>query len=259
MIQLHHGNCLDLMKDIPAGSVDMVLCDLPYGVTRNKKDIPLPLDVVWTQYKRVIKPNGAICLFGQGMFTALLMLSNPEWWRYNLVWDKVLTTGFLNANRQPLRCHEEVSVFYQKQPTYNPQKFLGQKSHSKGKGNNRTNHNYGDYGFVDNSELHGNMKFPTSILRFQKPAPSNALHPTEKPVALCEYLIRTYTDPGQTVLDNCMGSGTTGVACVNTGRNFIGIELDEKYYKTAEERIFLAQSSVKPYEQEGETCVETQT
>ena len=177
---------------------------------------------------------------------ALLMLSNPKWWRYNLVWDKMHSTGFLNANRQPLRCHEEVCVFYRKQPTYNPQKVPGPKSHSKGKAKDRTDRNYGKYGFVDNSELHGNMKFPTSILRFQRPAPSVAEHPTQKPVALCEWLIRTYTDPGQTVLDNCMGSGTTGVACANTGREFIGMELDPDYFETARRRISSAEGSVKP-------------
>ena len=236
-VTLQHGDCLELMQQIPDGSVDMVLCDLPYGVTNNKWDTVLPLEQLWKHYRRIVKPNGAICLFADGMFMAMLMLSAPKLWRYNLVWDKVLSTGFLNANRRPLRSHEEVCVFYQKQPIYNPQKTVGAKSHSMGKPKECANNNYKKHGFLDNSDIHGNMKFPTSILRYQKPHASKAVHPTEKPVALCEWLIKTYTNPGETVLDNCMGSGSTGVACVNTGRQFIGMELDEGYFQIAKERI----------------------
>lgn len=236
-MRLLHGDCLELMKDIPDGSVDMILCDLPYGVTKNRWDSVLPLEALWQQYRRIINPDGAICLFADGLFMAKLMLSAPKMWRYNLVWDKVLSTGFLNANRQPLRSHEEVCVFYQKQPTYSPQKTAGAKNHSKGKPKERANNNYGNYGFIDNSDIHGNAKYPKSILRYQKPHPSKSVHPTEKPVALCEWLIKTYTNPGEIVLDNCMGSGPTGVACVKTGRKFIGMELDERYFSTAKERI----------------------
>lgn len=237
MVQLLKGDCLELMKDIPDCSVDMILCDLPYERTKNQWDVIIPLDKLWQQYRRIIKRNGAIVLFADGMFMADLMKSNPAWWRYNLVWDKKLITGFLNANRQPLRQHEEICVFYQKQPTYNPQKTLGVKSHSAGKKKDRANHNYGDFDFVDNAEVHGDMKFPVSILQFQKTHPSKVVHPTEKPVALLQYLIQTYTNPGDTVLDNCMGSGSSGVACANTGRNFIGMELDERYFEIASERI----------------------
>ena len=212
------GDCLELMPELPDASVDMILCDLPYGVTKNKWDSVNPLDKLWEQYKRIAKPNTAIVLFADGMFEANLMLSNPKWWRYNLVWDKVLTSGFLNANRMPLRSHEEICVFYQKQPTYNPQKTVGEKNHSKGRPKENANENYGDYNFVDNSDQLGNMKHPKSILTFPKPHPSVAVHPTQKSLELCEWLIKTYTNPGDVVLDNCMGSGTTCLAAKNTGR-----------------------------------------
>lgn len=236
-ITLLHGDCLELMASIPEASIDMILCDLPYQRTRNKWDVIIPFEPLWEQYRRIIKPNGAIVLFADGMFMADLMASNPSMWRYNLVWDKVLTSGFLNANKMPLRQHEEICVFYKKPPTYHPQKSKGAKSHSKGSGRDYANNNYGSFNFVDNAEAHGELKFPTSILKYQKPHPSKALHPTEKPVALCEYLIKTYTNPGDLILDNCMGSGPTGVSCVNTGRRFIGIELDPKHFETATNRI----------------------
>ena len=241
-VNLLHGDCLELMQEIPSASVDMILCDLPYQRTRNKWDVIIPFEPLWKQYRRIIKPNGAIVLFADGMFMADLMASNPSMWRYNLVWDKVLTSGFLNANKMPLRQHEEICVFYKKPPTYHPQKSKGAKSHSKGSKRDYENHNYGSYDFVDNADLHGDLKFPTSIIKYQKPHPSKALHPTEKPVALCEYLINTYTDPDEIVLDNCMGSGPTGVACVNTGRRFIGMELDPKYFEIAAQRIAEAES-----------------
>lgn len=234
---LRRGDCLELMKEIQDESVDMILCDLPYGVTQNKLDVVIPFDKLWEQYLRIVKPNGAIVLFAQGMFAARLMNSKPKLWRYNIVWDKVLSSGFLNANKMPLRRHEVICVFYQKQPTYNPQKTRGAKNHSKGAKKENANNNYGQYGFVDNAEKHGDLKFPTSILAVQKDHPSKAVHPTQKPVALCELLIRTYTNHGEVVLDNCMGSGSTGVACVNTGRRFIGMELNDGYFETANRRI----------------------
>ena len=244
MIQLLHGDCLELMKDISDNSINMILCDLPYGVTKNHWDSPIPLDQLWVQYERIITDNGAICLFANGMFMAKLMMSNPKLWRYNLVWNKAIPSGFLNANRMPLRITEEIVVFYRKQPVYNPQKVKGNPNHSKGsavgKRSNdasQTNNNYGDYTIVDNSQELGDMKHPTSLLTFSKPHSSVMKYPTEKPVTLCEWLIKTYTNPEMTVLDNCMGSGSAGIACVNTNRNFIGIELENKYYKIAEERI----------------------
>lgn len=241
MYKLIHGDCLEVMKKIPSKSIDMILCDLPYGVTaKNKWDNVIPFDELWDAYKRIIKDNGAIVLFGQDKFTAQCMLSNKQWHRYNLIWKKVLPSGFLNANRMPLREHEDIMVFYKKLPVYNPQKVKGNPCHKKGKavGKNNdeilNNHNYGDFKVV---ETEGDMKFPTSILEFAKPHPSVAVHPTQKPVELLEWLIKTYTNEGALVLDNCMGSGSSGVACINTGRDFIGIELDEDYFNTAEERI----------------------
>lgn len=246
-IALHQGDCLELMKDIKSQSIDMILCDLPYGgVTKNKWDSAIPLDQLWEAYKRIAKPHAAIVLFADGMFEANLMLSNKKMWRYNLVWDKVLVTGFLNANRMPLRSHEEICVFYDKQPVYHPQKTIGEKNHSCGTKvlNGRENNNYGDFNFVDNSEKLGCMKHPRSVLRFQKPHPSKTVHPTQKPVELCEYLIRTYTDENQIVLDNCMGSGTTGIACVRTNRRFIGMEQDAGYFDIAHKRISDAQKNI---------------
>lgn len=243
-VQLFNGDCLQIMPELPDSCVDMVLCDLPYGKTRNKWDSVIDLNLLWAQYLRLVKPNGAICLFADGMFMANLMRSRPDIWRYNLVWDKILPSGFLNANKMPLRSTEEILVFYKKLPTYNPQKIKGAKNHSKGGAvgkisgvNGPKNHNYGDYMTVENTD---SLKYPTSILHFQKPHPSKSVHPTQKPVELLEYLIHTYTNDGEIVLDNAMGSGSTGVACVNTGRNFIGIELNPQYFKIAESRIYLA-------------------
>ena len=235
--QIIHGDCLEVMKEIPNNSIDMILADLPYGTTRNKWDSIIPLDRLWKQYKRIIKDNGAIVLFGQGKFTAEMMLSEPKLHRYNLIWDKVLPSGFLNANRMPLRSHEDIMVFYKKLPQYNPQKTLGKKNHSKGVNKENKNNNYGEFGFVDNSEKLGDMKHPKSIITFSKPHPSVSVHPTQKPVELFEYLIKTYTNEGDVVLDNVIGSGTTAVACINTGRNYIGIELDEQYVEIARRRI----------------------
>lgn len=241
MYELFCDDCLLKMRDIEGASIDMILCDLPYGVTaKNKWDTIIPFEKLWEQYNRIIKDNGTIVLFGQDKFTAKLMLSNEKHHRYNLIWDKVLPSGFLNANRMPLREHEDICVFYKSLPTYNPQKVKGSPCHKKGKAVGKmndsilNNDNYHDFKVV---ETEGDMKFPTSILTFSKTHPSKALHPTEKPVALLEYLIKTYTNRGDLVLDNCMGSGSTGIACLNTNRNFIGIELEKKYYEIAKDRI----------------------
>lgn len=243
MIKLYNGDCLVEMQNIADKSVDMILCDLPYGVLNkgNKSaqwDRLIPFEPLWEQYCGVIKDNGAIVLFAQGMFTAQLMMSNPKMWRYNLVWRKGgRCSGFLNAKRQPLREHEDILVFYKAQPTYNPQMTKcspHQRNHSRGKGDHKqTNRCYGS--FNEAADIISDEKYPRSILEFQRPHPQ--IHPTEKPVSLLEYLIKTYTNEGETVLDNTMGSGSTGVACVNTGRNFIGIELNDEYFNTASERI----------------------
>lgn len=245
MIKLQHGDCLELMKSIPDGSVDMVLCDLPYGATQNSKDKPLPFPDLWREYKRVVKKDGCIALFAQGLFYIDLVNSNRKMFRYDLIWDKVLTSGFLNAKRLPLRRHEQIAIFYRKKPTYNPQFTTGKPLHSKGTAylskSTGANRNYGKYTALEDERKGSTQKYPTSIIPFQKPHPRYAKHETQKSVALCEWLIKTYTNEGDLVLDNCMGSGTTGVACVRTGRNFIGIEIDSSTYETAQREIQEAQ------------------
>lgn len=235
--EIYQGDCLELMNGIKDKSIDMILCDLPYGRTQNKWDTIIPFDKLWRQYDRIIKDNGIIALFSDGLFMADLMNSNRSMWRYNIVWDKVLTSGFLNANKQPLRQHEEVVIFYKNQPTYNPQKTKGKPNHNKGKPKANKNNNYGEFKFLDNREELGDMKHPTSVQRFSKPHPSIMKHPTEKSTELCEWLIKSYTNKGDLVLDNCLGSGTTAIAAINTHRNYMGIELDENYFNIAKERI----------------------
>lgn len=231
------GNCLDIMPKIKDNSVDMILCDLPYGRTRNSWDSIIPFEELWSNYKRIIKSNGVIALFADGMFMADLMVSNRKMWKYNIVWDKVLVSGFLNANKQPLRSHEEIVIFYNKQPTYNPQKIKGKPNHSKGSSQKNTNNNYGKFEIVDNKEELGDMKHPRSIWTFQKPHPSKMVHPTEKPLDCIECLIKTYTNEGDLVLDNTMGSGTTCLGAKLLNRDFIGIELEEKFFDIAVSRI----------------------
>lgn len=246
-LKLIHGDCLVEMQKIPDKSIDMILCDLPYGVLNKGNDMAgwdqkLPLEDLWSQYNRIIKDNGAIVLFAQGMFTAELMVSNRNMWRYNLVWDKMLSTGFLNANRMPLRSHEDICIFYKKMPVYNPQMTEGKPLHARGekwKEKEQVNNCYGKRdGVVADVTL--KEKFPTSLLRFQKPHPSAAVHPTQKPVELCEWLIKTFTNEGDKVLDNCMGSGSTMVACANTKREGIGIEIEKEFFDIARERVMAA-------------------
>lgn len=232
MIKLINGECIETMRTLPDGSIDCVLCDLPYGTTRNKWDAVIDFDALWEQYKRITKPNAAIVLFADGMFTAKLMLSNPKLWRYNLIWDKQRCCDFLNANRKPLKSHEDICVFYQKQPTYNKQCWIS-KPYKRQK-NGTLSDNYGKRG-VAFSESENGERNPLTILSF--PRDGKRLHPTQKPVALLEWIVKTYTNAGDTVLDNCMGVGSTGVACLNTGRNFVGIELDKTYFETARRRI----------------------
>lgn len=233
------GNCIELMGKLPDKSVDLILCDLPYGVTANKKDTVIPFDLLWKQYERVIKDNGAILLFAQGIFYVDLVNSNRKMFKYDIVWNKVLVTGFLNAKKMPMRQHEQIAVFYKKQPTYNPQFSTRPPLH--GRGNIDTdsavasNKNYVKYKYVPNADT--TDRYPTSIITFKKPHASVVKHPTEKSIECLSYLIKTYSNEGDTVLDNCMGSGTTGVACVQNNRNFIGMEIDEYYFDIAKERI----------------------
>ena len=244
MLELDHIyniDCLEGMKDIPDGSVDAVICDPPYevlnkGNANSQWDRMLPFDMLWEQYHRVVKRNGAIVLFCQGMFTAKLMMSNPDEWRYNLIWDKQRTTGFHNANRMPLRCHEDIAVFYREQPTYHPQKQLGRPNHSRGTVADSASSCYGGHSGHRNYGYDG-LKHPSSIVSIPKEWGHEVWHPTQKPVELIRWLVRTYTSEGDTVLDNCMGSGTTAIACLMEKRRFIGFETNEEYWKKANDRI----------------------
>lgn len=237
---LYLGDCLDVMKQIPSGSLDMIACDLPYGVTQNKLDIVIPFEPLWSEYKRIIKERGCIALFAQGVFFVELVQSNRKMFRYDLVWDKVLTTGFLNAGRMPLRQHEQIAIFYKKLPEYHPQFTEGKPLHSKGVSyldKEHKNNNYGQFHMTDDSRKGSIEKYPTSIIRVPKPHPSIALHRTEKPVELLKWLILTYSSEGDTIMDNSMGAGGCGVACAETGRRFIGIEKDPGCFETAKGRI----------------------
>jgi site-specific DNA-methyltransferase (adenine-specific) len=228
----YFGDCLEVMKLIDDASVDMILCDLPYAVTQNAWDSIIPFDLLWEQYSRIIADNGAIVLTSMQPFSSSLISSNAKMFRYEWIWEKPQGTGFLNANRQPLRNHENILVFYKKQPLYNPQFSQGKPYQSKA-GAGKTSSNYGKQREV--IVVNEGKRHPLTVLRFKRDNPK--VHPTQKPVALFEYLIRTYTNEGMVVLDNCAGSGTTGLACRNTGRNYILIEKDETYYDLIKQRL----------------------
>lgn len=237
-VWLMHGDCLARMKDIPDGSVDMILADPPYGTTACKWDSVIPLEPMWKQLTRVIKPNGAIVMTAAQPFTSVLVCSNLKKFKHQWVWVKNLKTGNLNARRKPMGGHEDVVVFCKKSPTYNPQK---RQRTTEVKAGNKRNSKTSVYGkqrelYVDNQS---DLINPDTVITGINCVHSSEgrVHPTQKPVALMEYLIKTYTDEGETVLDFTMGSGTTGVAAVNTGRRFIGIELDLDYFNIAIERI----------------------
>ena len=244
--KIYNMDCLEGMNQIPDGSIDAVICDLPYGVLNRSNpeaqwDKMLPLDLLWKQWLRVCKHNAAIILFAQGMFTARLMMSQPRIWRYNLVWDKCRTTGFLNANRMPLRCHEDIAVFYRSLPVYHPQMTIGTPSHPHGNGEHKqTNSCYGRHIIgrdADRLLKASREKYPTSIIRVPKERGASVCHPTQKPVDLLRYFVRTHTNSGGVVLDSCMGSGSLAIACIKEGRHFIGFELDKEYYDKALKRI----------------------
>lgn len=275
-IQLIHNDCMDALPNIPSDSIDLICTDLPYGQTaQNEWDIMIPLEDyvvldkknyykkdfflkmfmdgyekkeiikfwnllrqngLWTEYERIIKEHGAIVLFGNGMFTARLMLSNIKLWRYNLIWKKTQPTGFLNANRMPLRAHEDICVFYKKLPKYFPQKTDGhirKVSTAEHKKNSKKTSDYGDYSL---STYDSTERYPTSIWEFSKDTQKSALHPTQKPVLLLEEIIKTYTEEGDFVLDSCMGSNSCGIACKNLNRNYIGIEKNKEIYQLAVDR-----------------------
>lgn len=232
MIDLHHGDCLELMAAIPDGSVDMILCDLPYGTTACKWYTVIPFEPLWAHYRRIAKRNAAIVLTASKPFTTTLIGSNMRDFRYCWIYQKNNPTGFLDARRRPMNDYEDVCVFSQEATQYYPQGVVTKQT----KQTKQTTEVYGKFGF---EYMTTGTNYPRRVIQFQRP--SKTQHPTQKPVALMEYLIRTYTREGETVLDNCMGSGTTGVACANTGRKFIGIEQDAKYFAIAQERIAQAQ------------------
>jgi len=234
------GDCLELMKDIPNGSIDMILCDLPYGTTSQKWDIIIPFDKLWEQYKRIIKPNGAIVLTASQPFTSALVMSNVDWFRYELIWEKERPTNIMFMKKQIGKVHENILVFYKHQPTYNPLMT---------KRDNPTIAVYGKDKKGGDSKTHKNqrlrysegynrfVKYPRSVIKINRDTLKGSMHPTQKPVALFEYLIKTYTNEGDLVLDNCAGSGTTAIACLNTNRQFIVMEKEQKYYDIILKRV----------------------
>ena len=247
--QIICGDCLEVMRDIPDKSVDMILCDLPYGQTSAKWDSMISLDELWKQYKRIIKSDGSIILTAIQPFTSILILSNTEMFRYEMVWEKTKTTGFMDAKYRPLRQHENIIVFSYSSPNfsskirgkYNPQGLI-EVNKTRTIGKNKCTEIYNKAGIKHEGREYEQKytNYPTTILRFK--SEGKTIHPTQKPVPLFEYLIKTYTNEGETVLDNCIGSGTSGVAAINTDRNFIGIEKEPKYVEIARKRLEQAQA-----------------
>ena len=239
MIELHNGDCIEIMKNIPDKSVDMILCDLPYGVTKMKWDCIIPYDNLWGEYNRIIKDNGNIILFSSGLFTLSLIQSNIKNFRYKLIWKKNVPTGMSSAKYRPMKYYEEICVFGNSNGTYNP---IMKERIGVGKECYNYDHYCGDNNHIQlekqKRRYDPDWVQPSDVLEFNVvPNRNGKLHPTQKPVDLCEWLIKTYSNEGDTILDNCMGSGSTGVACKNTNRNFIGIELDTNYFNIAQERL----------------------
>lgn len=237
-VTTYNGDCIELMRKIPDNSIDMILCDLPYGTTKNKWDTAIDFTALWGGYNRIIKDNGAIVLFSSQPFTARLICSNEKMYRYEWIWYKTQAKGHLNAKKMPLRAHENIEVFYKKPPTYNPQMTHGHKRKVCTRHYVRENTGNSCYGReVRNDHYDSTDRYPVDVQKFSNGDQTKRFHTTQKPVELLAYLIRTYTNEGETVLDNCMGGGSTGVAALLTGRRFIGMELDTEYYKVAVDRI----------------------
>lgn len=237
MINLMHGDCLELMRDIPGASVDLILTDPPYGTTECRWDTIIPLDKMWKELQRIIKPKSVIALFCAEPFASKLRMSNIKAYRYEWIWDKILPTGFLNAKKRPLKRFENICIFSAETPVYYPIMETRGKPRNKGGYANQEKIAASVYRRTNPELTNNNIYYPNDILQFNNANQSEKSHPTQKPTALLEYLIRAYTLRGQTVLDFTMGAGSTGVACVNTGRNFIGIELDDEYFEIAKNRI----------------------
>ncbi len=253
MLELKHGDCLELMKQIPGKSIDMVLCDLPYGTTQCEWDKVIPFEPLWEQYNRIIKDNGTIVLFSSQPFATDLINSQRRLFRYEIIWEKTQCTGFYNAHCMPLKAHENILIFYKKLPTYNPQKWISQNAQI---GHRRTNSDYKKtagkaFGKVSERSaesweyIDDGSRFPRSVVKFSNQNGAlfgntqNAVkHPTSKPIELLEYLIQTYSNEGDLILDNAMGAGSTGVAAIMLKRDFIGMEIDSHFFKIAKDRIF---------------------
>ena len=240
-IQLIKGDCLEVMKSIPDGSIDAIICDLPYGTTACKWDSVLPFEKLWEQYERIIKPNGAIILFGSQPFTSALIMSNPKMFKYEWIWEKSKASNFLQASYMPLKAHENIVVFGKGKTKYNAQKTKG-KAFNKGKDKRigKATEVYHSIPNINGFEIvnETGLRNPRTVQYFTTAESEGKYHPTQKPLELLEYLVKTYTNENDTVLDNTMGSGTTGVACVNTNRKFIGIEMDDNYFEIAKKRIW---------------------
>jgi len=234
MIDLRLGDCLEIMKTIEDNSIDAIITDPPYGTTACSWDSVIDFNLMWEQLNRIIKPNGAIVLFGSEPFSSALRMSNIKNYKYDWVWEKTKASNYLNAKKQPLRANENISIFYKKQPIYNPQMTQG-KPYNKGKAKRETSV-YGKQVSVEVKSENG-LRYPRNVIKFRTAESEGKLHPTQKPVELMEYLIKTYTNEGETVLDFTMGSGSTMVACKNTNRNGIGIEMDDQYFKISQQRI----------------------
>lgn len=268
MIDLLHGDCLELMKNISDKSIDMILCDLPYGTTHCEWDVRIPFEPLWEQYNRIIKDNGSIVLFSSQPFTTDLINSQRKMFRYEIIWEKTQRTGFYNAKKMPLRIHENILVFYKRLPTYNPQKYMLSDDYIKehlvpiGKTRKVSDWHFCPGNFVGRCKnetaekycyTETGERYPTDVVKFSNwngtlfgaKYGKEVKHPTQKPIPLLEYLIKTYTNEGDIVLDNCMGSGSTGVACINTGRSFIGMELEKNFFDIAVERISEAEEQLK--------------
>lgn len=234
-ITLYNNDCLEQMPSLKDESIDMILCDLPYGMTKNKWDSIIPFENLWKEYHRIIKQNGAIVLFGSQPFTSLLVTSNLKYFRYSMVWEKNKFSDFLNASRKPMKVNEDILIFYKKQPTYNPQYWFSTpytRWNTQQAVEKQTN--YGSH--KENiAESKDGKRLPTTILKFNRV--ERPEHPTQKPVDLLEWLIKTYSNENETILDNCMGVGSTGIACKNLKRNFIGIEVEKKYYDIALDKL----------------------
>ena len=246
-IKLYNGDCLEIMKDIPDGSIDMILCDLPYGTTDCKWDVIIPFDKLWEQYNRIIKPNGAIVLFGNEPFTSELICSNLKGFKYRWDWDKKIPSGMGYAKYRPMQQSEDIAVFTKNgdKTVYNPQMTKRDKPIKSGGNTVQAGVYHGFKCMGDGKEYKKTYEYknPTTLISFDK-IRRGSLHPTQKPTDLLEYLIKTYTSEGEIILDNCMGSGSTGVACINTNRNFVGIELDENYFNIAQNRINAAKENL---------------